>query len=99
MRDIDKIRRALLVKFGVAPWSEEAKMLTDELCLEYADFLDTEESESTSFDVSAFQRAAENENLTVKSVEVPKTAKADTAAMSDYIERELRRRDTGFTLY
>ena len=74
-------------------------MLTDELCFEYADFLDTEEAESASFDVAAFQRAAENESLTVKSVEIPKAPKADTAAMSDYIERELRRRDTGFTLY
>ena len=99
MRDVDKIRRALLVKFGVAPWSEEAKMLTDEMCIEYADFLDTEESESAYFDVAAFQRAAENENLGVKSLETPKAAKTDKAAMSDYIEREIRRRDTGFTLY
>ena len=89
----------LLRTFGVAPWSEEAAALTEEMCLEYADMLDAEETESSAgFDGAAFEEAKAAEIFTADD-EAPAPAKTDTAAMSDFIERALRCRDTGFIIY
>ena len=90
----------LLRTFGVAPWSEEAAALTEEMCLEYAEMLDAEEAESSAgFDGAAFEEARAAEIFTADDAPQTAAGKPDTAAMSDFIERTLRCRDTGFIIY
>ncbi len=101
---MDILRFRVLRAFGVAPWSEEAKGLTDEMCLEYAALLDNEEEKhsNTSFDESAFNSARSRESTVVQSFEAAETAvskKPGMSEMSDYIEREMRCRDNGFITY
>ena len=103
MSNMDMLRFKVLRAFGVAPWSEEAKELTDEMCLEYAELLDMEtENGSGGFDEKAFLNAKyeENELRLAEPEETEKyIPKPDTSAMSDFIEREMRCRDTGFVFY
>lgn len=102
---MDLLRFRVLRAFGVAPWSEEAKGLTDEMCLEYAALLEDEgeKQSSAAFDESAynFARAREYEIFREADTMSAKSADSKTqlSAMSDYIEREMRRRDNGFITY
>lgn len=100
---MDLLRFKVLRAFGVAPWSEEAKGLTEEMCREYAALLEGEEEgqSSAAFDESAFNSAmtgeyeAHHDTATTR----PAAAKTQLTAMSDYIEREMRCRDNGFITY
>lgn len=102
---MDKLRFRVLRAFGVAPWSEEAKGLTDEMCLEYAAFLDGDEEkqDNASFDEDAFRSAIIRENVPERASSgyerKPADMRAQISAMSDYIEREMRCRDNGFITY
>ena len=99
---MDLLRFRVLRAFGVAPWSEEAKGLTDEMCLEYAAYLDIgEESSSASFNEAEYLSARESAAYGIAGAQNEKAAapKPRVREMSDYIEREMRRRDTGFITY
>lgn len=103
MNNMDMLRFKVLRAFGVAPWSEEAKGLTDEMCLEYADMLDMEtENRSGSFDENAFLNAKYEENK-LRQLEPAYTeiqsSMPDASAISEFMEREMRCRDTGFIFY
>ena len=98
---IKSLRWKLLKTFGVPPWSEEAEKLTDEMCLEYADMLDMEEERSGAFDEAAFFSAKQREFAPrqTANTEAPAVSGSHVPEMSDFIEREMRRRDTGFIIY
>lgn len=100
MGEMDMLRWRVLRAFGVAPWSEDAAKLTDEMCLEYAAMLDmeSENGDSAVFDEAAFE-AMEAGEVTVDITGNAPRGKRDVSAMSDYIEREMRIRDTGFAVY
>lgn len=98
--EMDMLRWRVLRAFGVAPWSEDAAKLTDEMCLEYAVMLDmeSESGDSAAFDGETFE-AMEAGEVTADIRETAPISKRDVSAMSDYIEREMRIRDTGFAVY
>ena len=98
--EMDMLRWRVLRAFGVAPWSEDAAKLTDEMCLEYAVMLDmeSESGNSAAFDGEAFDAIKAGE-VTVDITGNAPRDKRDVSAMSDYIEREMRIRDTGFAVY
>lgn len=98
--EMDMLRWRVLRAFGVAPWSEDAAKLTDEMCLEYAEMLDmeSESGDSAAFDGETFE-AMEAGEVTEDIRENASRDKRDVSAMSDYIEREMRIRDTGFAIY
>ncbi|MCF0138158.1 MAG: hypothetical protein HUJ66_07330 [Oscillospiraceae bacterium] len=102
MRDTDYLRLKVLRAFGVAPWSREAEGLTEELCLYYAAFLESEEEknkpseETVSYSVESgvnFDHSADFGNAASVS------QKSGQDNVGDVMEREMRCRDSGFIIY
>jgi len=100
---MDIKRFNVLRAFGVAPWSEEAKGLTEDMVAEYSALLeDAEEGVSAAFNESFFSALSGEDSAAPVVFEEtqknsPKTA--DFEALSEYVDKALRCRDTGFICY